>query len=74
MIHKIVIKIGSEKEWAAACALSSTLNKPVSEIAKNDFIDNLTLIAQKIKKDKNLYKIVEERNPGNIEKILGILN
>ena len=52
MIHKITIDIESEKEWAAIiCALSSLLEKPISEIAKSDIIAMTKLTASRIKKD-----------------------
>lgn len=72
MIHKIIIEIDSEKEWAAVCALSSLIEKPLSEIAKEDLLSTTRSTALRVKEDPRLYEATKERNPPLLKRLIAI--
>lgn len=73
MIHKITIEIESEKEWSAVCALSSLIEKPLSEIVKDDLISMTKQTADNIKRDSILFEDIKQRNPSLFKMLMDII-
>ena len=73
MSHKITIEIESEKEWAAVCSLSSLIEKPLSDMAKNDLIIMTKSTAMRIEENPDLYELTKERNPSQFKMLMDII-
>ena len=74
MKHEIMVVIESEKEWKAVCALSSLVEKPLSELAKSDLVTMTRYTAEKIKNDKDLHERMESRNHSQFKMLIDILD